>query len=381
MSLMTPPVLDCDLDALHRQLRQARGALRPPLRARLGQWFSHMLALNFVSPAELAHALDASETTTRIVKLYRTTCARFTDHLNALILTHGTRPNEPYIECVQLSCNPWTETGDEDHPYVLAVSLDGYLQFGVDTLHRLPTDFAEVAYEALEWIDCALLPCLMPFGSWDGAEVGWRAEDMREEYRSLVEAGALTGNLESAMKVAETDGFAYFGGEPADFSAQIARAQEMYDQRPSWMQDRSPSDMARRVAVLKKRAAQAPDTPECRAWRAFVEYTCAVLCARFKSQRALSDYTAERHQHLVDADEGDVPLYLGLWVDSGSEAEQYNCEEVFEAMSNAGERPVELYDLNSIPSALLRQVLDNMAIGVGLLIRAAEVNDQLKRTH
>jgi hypothetical protein len=257
--------------------------------------------------------------------------------------------------------------------------LDGYLQFDVHTLHLLPVEIAEIAYETLEWIDCALVKALMPYGTWDGGETGGLGEDMREEYLALVAAGALTGDLAAAMNVAKRERFLHFEGDAEAFSEQIERAQKMYDMRPPWMRDRTLTDMPRRLALLQERAARAPNTPGCRAWADFVTYTCSVLAGRFKSPKKRRPYqTAQRALELI-LEEAEVPFYFGLWVNSGSEPESYNCEVLFDRMSETGERPTERYDLSTMSSTQLLRELDNTAIGIGLLIRASQTNDHLTR--
>ena len=383
LSLMLPPTLGCDLAPLQRQFIIARTQteLCKAVRTRLACWFSHMIALDFVTSRELIDALDVTTSPFSVAELFRSTSGRLSKHLNALIVQHGDRLDEPYAEGIYLSSNPWDDRdGEYNDPYVLTVTMEGYLSFDVDTLHRLPADFAALAYEALSLIDHTLVACLLPGTTWDGSVLPWGSEDMRDEYRTLIDAGALTGQLEAARQRAEKEGFSYFGGESEDFHHQLVRAQDIIEGRPTWMKDCKPSDLSRRLSRLKRLAAQPPKTAEGRSWGEFIRYTCSVISTRFESQTAHLRYEEAQREHCVtDLSDGDVPLHLGLWVDSGSDAERYNCEELFQMMSDSGERPVEMYDLQSISSDLLLQILENISIGVGLLIRATTVNAQLRR--
>jgi hypothetical protein len=371
LSWLTPPTLACDLVQLGVQLQGSLLSFQGPMRQRLGVWFRHMLALGFVTEDELIATLGGAQPLTGIAALSRTSCSRWIEALNALLREHACGQSEDYENCLDVTTNLWS-AGDASEP-ILTLGLSGYLGFSVNSLHSEAPELAAAVYEGLELVSCCLLPCMMPAGMWDGSDIGWLGEELREEYTRLCMAGARE-NLQAGVELIETGEFVHFSATAAELAAQLESAHEQFDGRPAWMRPLTGARCIEQVRGLRETVERLRATHGEHPWWRYVNDVCTVLLARFPSECTLSEYRASLQRARLDCDENEVPLYLGLWVDSGSEYEQQNAQALFQGMGENSEFPTQHYALSALVPARLRQILDNTAIALGLMLRAHATN-------
>ncbi|MFL6600801.1 MAG: hypothetical protein ACJ8R9_05665 [Steroidobacteraceae bacterium] len=371
LSWLTPPTLACDLVGLGVKLRESLLLSQGPMRQRIGVWFRHMLALGFVSEEELIATLGGVRPLTGLLSLSTTSCSRWIESLNALLREQACGQSEDYENCLEVTTNLWS-AGDESEA-VLTLGLSGYLGFSVDSLHREPPELAAAVYEGLELVSCCLLPCMMPAGMWDGSDIGWLGEELREEYTRLCMAGARE-NLQAGIKLIETGEFVHFSATPGALAAELESAHEQFDGRPAWMRPLEGTRRIEQVRGLQETVERLRARHGEHPWWRYVNDVCTVLLARFPRECTLSDYRVSLKRAGLECDENEVPLYLGLWMDSGSEYERQNAQALFQGMGENSEFPTQHYALSTLAPTCLQQILDNTAIALGLMLRAHATN-------
>ena len=367
LSWITPPRLGCDLPTLCAGLQSMLDELSPESHRCLSAWYLAMLDLNFVKPCEVEPLLTTGVSALQWHTLYFTTLTRLVDALNATARRFAANAYD--------SDDSLRLTLEKESDPALLLSLSGYYVFNVSSLHHLPAKLADWVNEGLTLIADCLVYCLLPAEMWDGSELGWTTEDYREEYVQLRNVGGLN-NLTAALKLAQEEPFDYFSGSEPELRAQLEYAHEMFEGRPAWMTPNSgePIDRAQRLLAnaLGYRARE-PAHP----WVTFLIDACRVLRKRFPSPREFEAYSALYRQQIRHCEEGERPLFFGLWVDSGSDPEHHHAEVMFEDMGNAGEIAAIRLGLTDLAGADLWRILENTAIGLGLLLRANAVNLQL----
>lgn len=372
LSWMTPPRLACDLVALGKQLRH--DGLEAAQRARLGVWFGHMLALGFVSETELSEALQPNQCLPRLIELYGKSCARWVHALNRLVCEHACGPADEYEKSLDVSLDLWYP--HESRDLILTLTFTGYCLFSISSLHSEPPALAALVYEALELIAGCLVPCLMPAIMWDGSEIGWQSEEYEDEYRRLCKAGALE-DLEAGLKLIRSEPFEHFTELPLELAPQLEAARLQFDGHPDWMRIPECMDMVRSARRLQTAAESYQSTHGHHRWAAYVKDVCTVFRARFPTDPALKRYQEVLKSAYLSCDDNEAPLAYGLWVSSGSDVEVDNAERLFQSMGESGEEPTRHFPLSALASERLGQILDNTAIGLGLLLRAHAINHQI----
>lgn len=366
LSWITPPRLRCDLAALTRQLEPRLLAPHPELRRGFSAWFLHMLELGLLTPKELTPITSAEYGISTWETLYRTSQQRLATELNDRIHAYDTLGCEPCASSVTMSLQFRDDVA-------LLLTLEGYCEFEVDSLHRQSPQIAEWAYTTLELISICLSPCLTPSIMWDGDELGWVQEERREEYRQLVEIGGLK-NVGAAAELVRTGNFQTFSDDEEKLAEELDRAHEMFEGRPVWMRSFSgkPITSAQELRASARRYhTKAPLHP----WVQFVHDACDVLCQRFEDDGQFSQEQAIRQRAIQPCEDNEAFLSSGLWVFSGSPPEVSIAEDFYECMNNAGESPVLRIGLVGLPSMALRRILHDLAQGIGLLFRAHTINE------
>jgi hypothetical protein len=367
---MTPPRLTCDLSALATQLQANLFQLRTDMRRAFSVWFLRMLEWGFLTEGELEGITSGQVPAPLWHTVFRTSLTRLTDRLNALVRERAQGAEQEYAASLIVGIDPGPDP-------VLTLSLGGYCVFRVHSLHRMPAPIPEWGNDTLELISACLVPCLLPAGMWDGSEMGWLPEDRREEYEQLRDAGGLA-NLPAAAALVRRGEFGYFSDNEADLAAQLEEAREMYDGRPAWMESFS-GDPVKRARELRDATGEYR-RHQPHPWVEFVHAVSTELCTRFTSSAARDEHDRATRACIRECQDSEVPLSCGLWVDSGSHPEQTNAEVFFESMGNAGERPFTRLALADHASSRLWRILQDKAQGLGWLLRASAIDDQLNET-
>lgn len=368
LSWITPPRTSFDLQALRREVEPCLLIPHRELRRGFSAWFLHMLEMGLLTGTELAPLISGEHGLATWGTLCRTTHQRLADQLNALIHAHDTKASAPCASSLTMSLK-------FDEQVVLLLTLGGYCEFDVDSLHHQPSEIAAWAYTTLELIGTCLAPCLTPAVMWDGDELGWSREEHREEYARLCAAGVLK-DLSAAAELVRKGNFETFSTHEPDLAQQLDLAREMFEGRPSWMRTDTDQPITRAHQLrqsARRYHAHAPAHP----WVHFVEVACEALCQRFADDEQFTKERALRNKAIQPIEDNETNLSGGLWVTSGAEPETYNAQDFFECMSNAGEFPTMRIGLVGLPTAVLKGILHDMAIGIGLLFRAHTTDEHI----
>ncbi len=356
-------------DDLAESQRRYSGAVRQAMAL----WFKHALKLGLVSPEDLAAALSAAHPFTALDRLYVETRNALARHLNEVVARHAMGGEHHVEPSIDIGLVPG---GDGAEP-ALTISLDTYYAFDIGSLHRLPRTLAALVHESLDIVSRCLVPCLLPREMWDG-RFNWLLEDAGEEYLQLRHAGALH-DIEAAAEYLKARGSGYyFSTDPEELREQIARFRMMLEGRPAWMRLMPGTRPIARARRLNRAAEQYAIEHGGHPWATYVRDVCNTVCALDTDDGARTRRLRreDRYRH-DDGTEGATALSAGLWVRSGTPTEQENAETLFQGMSEAGETPMECYALARLAPSRLLAILERIAIGVGLLLRADQVNAQV----
>lgn len=375
LSWATPPRLDrAAYEHTYAQLVETRLSFDASTRQALGAWFLHMIEFGFTSLAKVAHAMDQAQPFYALHQLLRDTCHRLADHLNRLAQQHAHGYGDDFRSGLQVSMGM---DADQREPCIL-LKLSGYYCFEVDTLHRLPPALAALAYESLELISRCLMTCLTPHDMWDG-DFGGSNEDLREEYDALCAAGG-TDDLPALAKIVQQRGLCYFSSDESALADEMEAAREMFEGRPEWMREATRRRPIARVRQLQAAMKAYVDSHGSHPWSTYAEEVCATLLSCFVSDRALTLHQRRVAATCLDQHDLEVPICVGLWINSGCACERRSTHGRYQIMAETGEEWVDRYALDAVASAHLRQILDHTAIGIGLLLRAEGVNTDVRRT-
>lgn len=370
VSLSAPPRLTAkSTEHVRRDLNEARATFSPHARRSIAWWFIHMVELGLATDAEIARAMSSRHPYSRLQKLYLKTCNRLAAHLNAVVEHHSAGYSKG-TAALEVSLAPASQYA----PPSLIRYLGGYYQFDVSTLHRMPSPIAGLTYEALNLVSECFVHCLLPHEVWT-SEYSGLVEDMRHEYEQLTALSG--GDLEACAKLAGEKDFYHFSADVKSLREQLALAREMFDGRPGWMTfDHARTPVARARALRER--AQALAARDCSAWIAYVEHVTGAVLARYPRDADRTRFRKRLSKSCLDHEELEVPLCYALWVDSGSAAERYNAECLYDGMSQGGEEAVDGIALDVVASRDLMRMLEDCAIGLGLLLRAEWTNEHFK---
>lgn len=370
VSLSAPPRLTPkSTEHVRQELNEARAAFSPHTRRSIAWWFIHMVEFGLVNDAEIARAMSSRHPYSRLQKLYLKTCNRLAAHLNQVVEQHSAGYSKG-AAALEVSLAP----ANQYAPPSLVKFLGGYYQFDVSTLHRLPAPIAGLVYEALNLVSECFVHCLLPHEVWT-SEYSGLVEDMRHEYEQLTTLA--NGDLDACVKLAGEKDFYHFSADVNALREQLALAREMFDGRPEWMRlDHARTPLAR-ARILRERA-QAVYAGNCAVWIAYVEHVASAVVARYRRDADLKRFRKRLAKSCIDHEELEVPLCYALWVDSGSAAERYNAECLYDGMSQGGEEAVDRIALDDVASRDLLRMLEDSAIGLGLLLRAEWANERFE---
>lgn len=355
------------------QLAEQRACYSAPARRAMACWLQHMIALGVVKASHAARALSHREPFGALNRLYTASCTRLAERLNRLVTRHADGYGDDFRPALQIALSP----GEDEEPSAL-LALDGYYEFPVDTLHRVPAPLATMVYEALSLAGQCFCECLMPGELWDGSFSGAN-EDYHDEYRALCQLGG-ADNLAAVNQALKENDFYHFTLDDGSIAEQLDYARTMFEGRPVWMSPVERATPLARARALRRRARRYAHTQGAHPWAHYVEYVCRQIHAHCGEDRTATRIRRCLRAALLEPQDNDVPLCFGLWVNSGSTCEHRNAESFFENMSQAGETPTERYALTRLASQRLGVMLDHLAVGIGLLMRAAAINTRLQDT-
>lgn len=334
-------------------------------------WFKHMLKLKLTSRARIARAMSDAHPFTALDRLYVETVNGLAARLERIVALHAPvqAAHHPQINILVVP--------QEDEP-LLSVSVDGFYRFDLPSLHAQPHRRASLVHEALDLVSRTLILCMVPRDTWDGA-YNWVIEMAREEFEELRAAGLLH-NIEAACAYLNRQGANYFSTDPDILCGQLAHCRALFDSMPPWLRQVRSTNLIARNRRLMRIARQYEIESGPHPWLTFVRYATQCIGERFRSDAALT--AARRAFTRYEQDSGSdapYPLATGLWVTSQTDTELKNMEEVLDGMANACETAMVCFGLASIPSARLNTILETMATGLGLLLRAEATDIEVRR--
>lgn len=345
-------------------------------RRRMALWLQHMLALELVRDIEVAEALSHPQLSGGLNGLYCASLHRLVAHLGCVTASHACGCDQSFQNAVTVSLTTDIDSGDP----AISLRMNGYLEASVASLHTLPTPLATMAYHSLCLVSSCFVPLLLPHDLWAGEGLGWH-DEYREEYAQLSAVGGLD-QLDAVTALLDQKEFFYFSKDRHELIRSLEYAQEMFDEQPAWMRSQSTATPVREAHRLQRQLSNYTRRHGQHAWGEYIKHVCSTVRSAFRDDRDFRRYRECSNTARLEYGEGCVPIFQGLWANSGAHSECNNAEDLFTTMGQAGEEPVERLSLARVAGSQLRRILDHMAIGIGLLLRAAAVNTQVQgRAH
>lgn len=344
----------------------------PQSRRRMALWLQHMMSLDRVRDIEVAEALSHPQPYVALNGLYRTSLGRLAAHLSRVTASHARQCDQPFDDAVTVSLTTEADSGDP----AISLRMNGYLEASVASLHALPAPLAMMTYQSLCLVSCCFVPLLLPHDLWSGEGLGWH-EEYREEYTQLRAVGGLN-QLDAVGALLDQKEFFYFSKDRHELIRSLEYAREMFDEQPVWMKPLDSITPVREARRLERQLSDYTRTHGPHPWGEYVEYVCATVRSAFIDDRDFERYRERSDAARLEYGDEDVPIFQGLWANSGAHCECNNAEDLFTTMGQTGEEPVERLSLARVARSQLRRILDYMAVGIGLLLRAGAVNTQVQ---
>lgn len=332
-----------------------------------------MIALGVISEAEVARAMGSARPFQQLNRLYITSRSRLAQSLNALVNRYAQGYDENFRPWLDVALGP---IGEHDPPSI-TLEIQGCYRIEVPSLHKLPETIAAWACESFELINRCLVLCMLPGEMWRG-EFGAGTDLFREEYE-LIKTEIGLENLEAIAERAKGEEFLFFSAAPVTLAEQLATARQSFDERPKWMELKRRTAPLKRAKQLRQQVAHYVRRHGRHPWCTYIQEVCAAIRNCYTNDSVFRRQQNAREQQLVKRQEMEVPMCLGLWINSGSACELYHAEGLFDSMNEGGEQAINRYALSELATPQLRRILDQTAIGIGLLLRAEGIDVQVQR--
>jgi hypothetical protein len=131
------------------------------------------------------------------------------------------------------------------------------------------------------------------------------------------------------------------------------------------------------LKTLRRRAARYQRSHGSHPWLKYVREVCRVVARRFPNDEKVRAINAAIKRAATDYHDGDAPFGYGFWVNSDTQQEVDCYAEVCEDLGNSGSLPVEAFYLGKLASSEVLAILENIATGIGLLLRADATNSEV----
>ena len=231
------------------------------------------------------------------------------------------------------------------------------------SLNAAPFVLARLVHDALTLMSAHIMPVMLPGELWDGGP-HYANDELREEYRALIRAGARRCPAEAVRAYTAKDRMAYFASDPDELRVELARHSVLFAPKPRWMRDGRTTLTAARVRA-RAHARGVSDGPH--PWLAFVDAVCECVDACRVETPVLP----------LEHDEGFIWLGYGFAVNSDCVPDFEHADDFYQQMMQTGEELSVRYDLEALPPGSLLSTLAPVAHGVGLLCRALTIEEQL----
>ena len=337
-------------------------------------WLQKLVAMKCVTWKEIAAALSQEHPFLALERLKVQATAALTAHLEALTQTHALGIPKGWQANVSIDL---AEIQSTEAPMLL-ILFEGYYAIEIDSLHKAPVRIARLVYRCLQLLSETVLPAMLPHDVW-ASEFTWNRESYRDAYDCVIRAGGGADLARAVECVRDHNLEEWLSPEPETLKRQLEVRWCQFHGLPSWMKDHSCRSPLRGARQLVRLAGQYEIESGPHPWLDYVRYVSASILERFATDAACRRSLKRRHHHNDLNSEDLAPLHVALWVTSGTAVEEDTASRLYRDLPEAGEALAARHVLQSMSPVTFRDIVESLALGLGLLLRAGAVNRECSK--
>ncbi len=336
-------------------------------------WLRHLLTLGCISIEHLCEALASPRPYLALHLLEIEGVATLCRQLETIVAAHAMGCGSDWYPCVLIDLLSVRES----HEAILLFRIDEPYVFQVNSLNRVPVRLARLVYESFHLVSRTLMSCMLPH-ELRRDHARFQVEDEIAEFQLVRQAGGLRDIERAARFVASKQDWnrmSEFSSDPQELKAQIEYFTDVLYCQPSWMFDLKIDAPLHRARRLLKRLRQYEIDMDPHPWVDYARHVCETILARFADERALKACCKRVFKHLEQEFDGGMSPYFCLILSSNGPIEVEHVKAIAQGLMDQGECAIERYDLASMATKPLREMLELRALALGLLARAHAVNE------
>jgi hypothetical protein len=339
-------------------------------RARVGNWLLFACTNSLISERMIGRAMRSKTPCTKLDRLVHVSLQRLARSLRHRTDTACGKRN---YESLHISL--------DDEGSSLRLAFDSYHYIRLDTLHALPTALAGMVYEALILVATSLVECILPHDLISGLTFS-HLDECTEEYKQLVAAG-VGDDPARAKQYIESNrkglSFEWLGEYYTDLETMFPILKQAAAGAPPWMRPGRKGTLPSRLQALRRRlTGWLTRFPGYRRhpWVVYCRDILAALHREFPDNKAWHAHErAMQACHIREYFDGETFFGYGLILSTETVMEEHLVSMLNEEMSNSGEYPALHLSVHGVADSPTHLILQRMALGIGLLLRASPTND------
>lgn len=378
LSIALPRFQENVFDGIYDRLTEAYLAYDPLERNRVGCWLLFAHSAGLVSERAIDKAFCSATPCTSLDRVVHRSFESLSKHLEGKV--REVCPKPPSYSSIAVALDAEATS--------LSVSFQSIYYISVSSLRLVvPEMLSAMVYEAFHLIGMTLVPCRLPHETISG-DCSWHIQESMHEYRDLVKAG-MAEDMEKAaeyvQKRAEAGEFEFLANS-SNLPELIAILKDADQGPPKWMStfttDKNPvirrQRLARRLSAWLRWHKDFAEHP----WVRYVQTVINVLQREFPDRKSWKESQASfTALHINDPFDGEMHISNGILLSTETPIEGYISEDIEQEMMNTGELPVMHLSLSPNPDLAdsgVGRILDQIALGVGLLLQADHINAELR---